>query len=164
MEGASSTIAISRRRESLLKAQELGVDLVINNEKEDAKSIIRIKTQGEGSAVVIDTVGNPETMRLAVEIAGKGGRVCFFALPSEEEIILPSWDFYEKELMITGSNRDPGTFQRAVALLEANKVEINTLVTHRIALDEVPSFFPVLIDSKKKKSAKLIKLMIHPWQ
>ena len=36
------------------------------------------------------------------------------------------WDFYEKELMITGSKRDPGTFQQAVDLLETKKVEIDT--------------------------------------
>jgi threonine dehydrogenase-like Zn-dependent dehydrogenase len=164
LHGASYTFAISRRQESLIKAQELGADVAINNEDEDVKSIIRNKTQGEGAAVVVDTVGIPETMRMAVEIAGSGGRVCFFALPSEEEIVLPSWDFYDKELMITGSNRNPGTFQRAIDLVEAKKIETEPLITHRIALDEVPAFFPILVDRKKKNKAKLIKLMIHPWK
>ncbi len=99
---------------------------------------------------------------MSIDIASKGGRICFFALPYDQEATLPCWEFYDKELLLTGSNKDPGTIERALAPIETKKLAIETLITHRIALDEIPDIFRMLTDGEKKTKAGVIKVVIHP--
>lgn len=160
--GASIICAVGRREESLKKAQEVGADILINSEAEDAVSGVRKATGDKGSSVVIETIGKSPTMRMAVEMAAKRGRVCLFAVPYDQQVTFPSWDFYDKELLLTGSNRNPGTFQRALAIIESKRINTVTLITHRIRLNELPEAFNMLIDRQKRREAKVIKVIVNP--
>ncbi len=43
-----------------------------------------------------------------------------------------------------------------------SEIVIETLITHRIALDEIPDIFRMLTDGEKKTKAGVIKVVIHP--
>lgn len=92
-----------------------------------------------GADVVIEAVGSRVTAQQALEIARRGGTIIFFGVtPMGQKIEIEPFQVYQKELRIQGSALNPYTQQRALALLEAGRVVVDPLITHRIKLDELP--------------------------
>lgn len=89
--------------------------------------------------VVIECVGRGETIATALDLATRGGRVLLFGVASPEtKVDVYPFSVFQKELSIYGSFINPHTHQRAINLLEQGAIEIEQLVTHRIALSDVP--------------------------
>jgi len=61
---------------------------------------------------------------------------------------------YTKELTIKGVFFSPYTFPRTINLLP--KLELDSLVSHHISLDDSPEIFDLY------ESGKAIKIMVHP--
>ncbi|MCL6518178.1 zinc-dependent alcohol dehydrogenase family protein [Alicyclobacillus sp.] len=92
-----------------------------------------------GADVVVECVGRPETMRAALRCAGRGGQVLLFGVADPATVVdLSPYEVFAKELTIRGSFINPDTHARAIALVEAGKVRVAPLVTHRFRLEEVP--------------------------
>lgn len=89
--------------------------------------------------IVIECVGRPQTSEAAVNHAAKGGNVLLFGVPSPStKISLPAYDIFSKELTISGSFINPYTLEDAVQYLSGSKVEVDSLFSHVLSLEEVP--------------------------
>lgn len=90
--------------------------------------------------IVIECVGRKETMELAIKAAGKGGQVLLFGVASPEtEIAVSPFAVFSKELRIMGSFINPHTHEEAIALIRRHAVELESLVSHRFALEQIPA-------------------------
>lgn len=90
--------------------------------------------------MIIECVGKKVTSETAISLAGKGGNILLFGVPSpDNEITLPSYDIFSKELKITSSFINPFTLSKAVQLLNQQKVQLTPLLSHKITLEEVPN-------------------------
>lgn len=102
--------------------------------------------------VVIECVGRPETMELAVHSAAKGGQVLLFGVASPETVISVSpYEIFSKELTIKGSFVNPYTQEEAISLIAKGVVDIKSLISHRFTVDQLPDAmkdFPNLHVSK----------------
>ncbi|WP_419881528.1 zinc-dependent alcohol dehydrogenase family protein [Peribacillus sp. B-H-3] len=102
--------------------------------------------------VVIECVGRPESMELAVKSAGKGGQVLFFGVAAPETAISVSpFEIFSKELTIKGSFINPYTQEEAIALIAKKAVDAGMLISHRFTIEELPEAmanFPNLKVSK----------------
>jgi L-iditol 2-dehydrogenase len=94
---------ISEKRLEL--AKRLGADQVFNTTKEDFLEKAMKYTDGAGYGYVYEVVGHPVTMKLAFELVGNKGDVCFIGTPSEDVTFSPkTWELMNrKEFKLTGS-------------------------------------------------------------
>jgi 2-desacetyl-2-hydroxyethyl bacteriochlorophyllide A dehydrogenase len=89
--------------------------------------------------VVIECVGRPESMELAVTSAAKGGQVLLFGVAAPETTISVSpFEIFSKELTIKGSFINPYTHEEAIALITKKVVDVQSLISHRFSIEELP--------------------------
>ncbi|MDQ6594988.1 zinc-dependent alcohol dehydrogenase family protein [Bacillus salipaludis] len=89
--------------------------------------------------VVIECVGRPESMELAVKSAGKGGQVLLFGVAAPEtRISVSPFEIFSKELTIKGSFINPYTHDEAISLISKKTVDVQSLITHRFKMEELP--------------------------
>ncbi|WP_078378751.1 zinc-dependent alcohol dehydrogenase family protein [Sutcliffiella halmapala] len=102
--------------------------------------------------VVIECVGREESMELAIKSAAKGGQVLLFGVAAPETVISVSpYEIFLKELTIKGSFVNPFTHDEAIALISKKVIDVESLISHRFTLEELPkviSHFPALNVSK----------------
>jgi len=109
--------------------QKLGVEHVVNPDKEDIAATIAALTEGEGADVVIEAVGIPETFRSAVDLACFSGRVVYVGY-AKTEVSYNTSLFNLKELDIMGSrNATRGDFEAVIDYLKANQGLADLLIS-----------------------------------
>jgi len=129
---------LSRDKEKLALARELGADATINAETEDVVARAREITGG-GADVVIDTTPNaPQSVTHAVQIAVRKGRIVVAGLKGQRLTHEVSGDdIIYKELTIRGvlSMSVDDTF-RAVEVIEAGRHPFEKMHTHSFPLEQ----------------------------
>ena len=89
-----------------------------------------------------ECAGNIKTQEQAVQVAGKTCTVMLFGLASPEESFpLKPDDVFKKELKITSSFINPYTFERAIAVLESKIINLESLITDVVPVDNIADVF-----------------------
>ena len=139
-------------------ALSLGVDAALDPLSSDLISQIEEITGRSGVDKVIECVGNKSAALDAVRCADLGGTILFFSVPRVEATVeLPLFDVYKKELKVIGSMINPDTYQRAVNLINSNRLVLKPLITHSFPKDRLEDAI------KMQMSNDSIKVVIHPW-
>lgn len=113
----------------------------------------------ETADVVIECVGNLSAVQSAFRYAAKGAGIVLFSVPKPEaKFELPLFDVYKKELSIRGSFVNPDTHDRAVALLNAGKLDFSRIITHRLPLEQMDQAIATQMSSES------IKVVVLPQQ
>ena len=138
--GASKVILSEPVQEKRELALKLGADKVINPLEEDVAAVLADYTPNVN--VVIECVGNTRTQADAIRFAGKGATVMFFGLAGPDDTIaLKPDDVFKKELKITSSFINPYTFSRAIDVLASGKVDVKSIITNVVPLDQIGDVF-----------------------
>lgn len=133
-------------------AESVGADLCINPRDQDAKAAI-LDLTGVGADVVIECVGTPQTVGLALQLVRRGGTVEFFGVcPLDATVSIRPHEVYFKELTIVGSYINPHTFARAIEMLKSKKVSIEPFRLKKFPLEGVHDALGELRDGKTIKS------------
>ena len=138
--GASKVIMSEPGKEKREQALKLGATKTIDPLHEDVEAVLA--EYCENVNVVIECVGNVHTQADAVRFAGKGATIMYFGLAAPEESfpIRPD-DIFKKELHITSSYINPYSFERAIQILESGTVELESLITNVVPLDDIADVF-----------------------
>jgi len=154
--GASQILVVDIKDERLQLAATLGADVVINPSKEDPVGRLKELTHGKGADVVIEAVGSPMTVKHAVQMVSKGGRVVIFGVaPVESRVDISPFDAYFREIEIVGSyaiTRE--AFLRSIAMLRSGRIKVEPLITERFKLSELAKAFALM--EKKEGLKKLV--------
>ncbi len=90
-----------------------------------------------GFDIVIDVTGVPEVLEDGFNYVRPVGTVMVFGVcPLKSTITINPFWVYNKDLTILGSMALNYTFNEAIALLEAGAVEVSSLVSHKLPLDD----------------------------
>ena len=137
--GASLTIASEVSEFRAQKAKELGADLVLNPLKENVNERIMAETAGKGVDKIIIAAGVPRLIEESLQAARKGARIVIFAGCAEgSKITLDPNLIHYKELEITGASAStPYLHSKALELVSKGKVDLKSLVTNRLKLEEI---------------------------
>lgn len=138
--GASKVIMSEPVEEKREQALKLGATKTIDPLHEDVEAVLA--EYCENVNVVIECVGNVHTQADAVRFAGKGATIMYFGLAAPEESfpIRPD-DIFKKELHITSSYINPYSFERAIQILESGTVELESLITNVVPLNDIADVF-----------------------
>ena len=96
---------------------------------------------GAGVDVVLEVVGSPAAVALAVRAARPGGRVVLVGIPDDDATTFPASVARRKGLTLAVVRRMKEVYPRALALVERGLVDMGALVTHRFPLEDVEAAF-----------------------
>lgn len=151
--GAAKTIAIEPVEVKRKQAVKLGADIVIDPIGQDIKQVLaenhitRIHT-------VIECVGRTDSMKQALEIAGKKSVIMLFGLTRpQEELAVKPFELFRKEITLKASFINPYTQQRAISLIESGKIDVKSMIYKVVPLEELNK---VLEDGTMRSQGKII--------
>jgi L-iditol 2-dehydrogenase len=117
-------------------------------------------SDGRGFSLVVEATNSPLGFRDAVLAARIGGRVVLVGIPDGDAYTLPAAEARRRALKIKFARRMGEVYPRAIDLIASGRVDVATLVTHRVDLAATPGAFQALAD----KAPGYVKVLIHPNQ
>lgn len=133
--GAARVFAIDSVEERLTMAGRFGA-VPVHLEHEDPKGVVRAATEGRGVDVVVDAVGDPGPLAMAVSLARDAGTVSGIgAYAGKGEVPLGLAWLKGLDLRLSLANVIAHV-DRVLGLIEAGKLDPAPLVTHRMKLGE----------------------------
>jgi L-iditol 2-dehydrogenase len=107
--------------------------------------------------VVLEAAGTPTTLRWALSLLRKGGRIAAVGIPSEG-VRIDMRDLVLYELEIAGSRAAAGEMRRVMPLVADGRIRLDQVMTHRFALADFGSALATFRD----RSTGAIKITITP--
>jgi (R,R)-butanediol dehydrogenase/meso-butanediol dehydrogenase/diacetyl reductase len=159
--GASEVICIAHGGKRAEIAAKVGVDYILNSRDEGWKERYFELTHGLGSDMVIDSGGNAEAIRLALELTRRGGR-CVLNSVLNADVAFPALDIllHEKEIIGTCGHQHDREFAWAVKYMLDGRACVEPLITSRIYLsDAVKLGFDRLLADRSQ-----IKILVTPHE
>lgn len=155
--GAHKVILIEPVAGKREMAKTLGADLCIDPMNEDVKAVIA-EAGFKRLDAVIECAGVPSAIEQAIDIAGKRSVVMMFGLTKPDATIaLKPFEIFQKEVVLKASFINPYTHNRAVALINSGRINVDAMVYDTCSLEALPEIL-----SSPEKRAKG-KYMIDPW-
>lgn len=135
-------------------AKKLGVDHIINVEKENPVERVMELTNGRGADIVIEASGAGPAIAQVVDLVRYCGRICAIGL-SNNEFVNFQWNkAMDKTLqVIFNFSSSYSSWDRALSLLANTKVDLNQLITHKSSIENWESVFR---DLEAEKGAKAL--------
>jgi L-iditol 2-dehydrogenase len=133
---------LARRPHRLDAARALGAEAFVAEDGREAPAV-RKAVGGHGLDAAIEAAGVQAAVDAAVESVRPGGRVVLAGIPSDERTSVRVSSARRKGLTIVFVRRMKHTYPRAIALADAGRVDLRSVVTHRFPLAEAARAFEV---------------------
>ena len=111
-----------------------------------------------GCPLVLEATNSPFGFRDAVRASRIGGRIVLVGIPDGDTYTLPAADARRRGLKIKFARRMGDVYPLAIQFLAAGKVDVRSIVTHRVGLEEAPGVFAALADNAPGYGKALIDL------
>ncbi len=111
-----------------------------------------------GCPLVMEATNSPDGFRDAVTATRIGGRIVLVGIPDGDVYHLNAADPRRRGLKIKFARRMGEVYPRAIELVKTGKVDVASMVTHRVGLQETPDVFKALADN----APGYIKVLIDP--
>jgi L-iditol 2-dehydrogenase len=108
--------------------------------------------------VAIEAAWGGAAIEQAIELTRPGGRVVLVGIPSEDRCAFQHSTARRKGLTIVFSRRMKHTYPRAIRLVESGKINVLSLVTHRVPLKNAAEAFA--LNSAYKDN--VVKIIVKP--
>jgi 2-desacetyl-2-hydroxyethyl bacteriochlorophyllide A dehydrogenase len=139
--GATRVFAVDTVEERLAMAQRFGAT-PLHLEHDDPKRAVRAATEG-GVDVVVDAVGDPGPLDLAVSLARDAGTVSGIGAYAGRGEVPLGLAWLKGLTLRLGLANVIAHVDRVMALIEAGKLDPSPLVTHHMTLDEAAEAYAI---------------------
>jgi S-(hydroxymethyl)glutathione dehydrogenase/alcohol dehydrogenase len=144
--GAARIIAVDPVELKRKAAEQLGATDLVDPGVGDPVGQVKELTGGRGADYAFEVIGLPETIVQAFATARRGGTVVVVGMPRmDSQVTLSGFGLFydEKRLLgcVYGSAQVRRDFPRFISLVEAGRLDVGSMVSRRIALDEVNDAF-----------------------
>ena len=138
-------------------AADFGAEVTIDAAKNLAERLI--VENGEKADVVMLCTSAIAAVEQAWRCADKGGVIVFFAVPGpDKQVIVPINDFWTQEIKIlTSYYCGPPDIAEAIALIEAETIIVDDMITHKLSLKDIAAGFQLVMNGRES-----MKVIIHP--
>jgi L-iditol 2-dehydrogenase len=138
-------------------AGELGVDYILNVDKEDPVSKVRQLTNDTGADVVVEASGSPLAINQAFQMVRRGGRISALGMTKKGKVEI-SWNVgIMKGIQITLPFSSGYTsWEKALGLIASKKINVASLITQRFPLKDWSEAFSLI------KEGQAIKILLIP--
>jgi L-iditol 2-dehydrogenase len=111
-----------------------------------------------GCTLVMEATNSPNGFRDAVTATRIGGRIVLVGIPDGDVYNLNAADARRRGLKIKFARRMGEVYPRAIALVAAGRVDVASIVSHRVSLSETPGVFHALANNAPGYN----KVLIYP--
>ncbi len=145
--GCEQIVALDVDADRLQLAKQMGADEIYDVTETNFDEV-QAALKARDIDVVVDTSGSQQGLDLAADIARRGGRINLFGWIKGERAYFNPSVWHTKGLTIVNSApsarlRDP--FPPAIRLLDKGVINLESLVTHVLPLEEYPDFMQRLV-------------------
>lgn len=160
--GAGRVIIVDPIPYRLQRAQEIGIDYVLNPQAggRNASLLEQIFAINDGrkADIVLVTPSSVSAMELGLALVGPGGTVLFFAPPPQEATlpIKPNSLFFQEISLRTSYSAGPYETRRALELLRNGRIRPETVITHRFPLREAAQAFRLVANPGEALKAVIL--------
>ncbi len=140
--GAGTVLAIDSVPARLEVARAFGAQPVHLTE-ESPRDAGKRATGGRGVDVVIDAVGHPEALDLALRLARKAGTVVAIGVYAEPCQVHMGLAWIKSLTLKTGHANVIGHVDRVLGMLASGKLDPTPLVTHHMSLDDAAEAYEI---------------------
>lgn len=157
--GAEKIIATDINDYRLSAALAAGADVALDA-REDIPAKIKAANDGRLADVVIVCTAAEAAFDQAFHSVDRGGTILLFAPAAPDvRIPMPVYDLYFNLVRIVFSYAAVGEdIERAIHLLQANRLTVGDMITHRLPLDEIQKGFDLVAAADQS-----MKVIIEPW-
>jgi 2-desacetyl-2-hydroxyethyl bacteriochlorophyllide A dehydrogenase len=131
--GAREVWQADRRAERLVLAGRLGAAATVDVSREEL--VPALTRAGFAPDVVLECSGSPEAFAVAIKAVRPGGRVGVLGYYSDELASIRPSDIMMRDLEVIGAVCPTGTWDAAVGLLAAGRVDTAPLISHVLPLE-----------------------------
>lgn len=140
--GAAEIIAVDPVPLKRVSAKAQGATGLIDPAEADTTEQVLALTEGRGTDYTFEVVGRPETISTSYGATRRGGIVTIVGMPPVDSVIsMPGLELFlgAKEIRVSnaGSGQIRRDFPRLVALAEAGRLDLASMISRRITLDDV---------------------------
>jgi L-iditol 2-dehydrogenase len=154
----SRVIGVSKNKYRADLAIELGADTVLDPEDPDLKKQIMSLTRGKGVDYAIDCSGNPDAMRLIIDVTARNGKIAFVG-ESDNLTVKISDDLIRNGLTLYGIwHYNHSGISELFKLVSDRKSEMDKLITHKFPLSKVQDAWELQL------TRQCGKVLILPWE
>ncbi|RJS76077.1 hypothetical protein CW712_02680 [Candidatus Bathyarchaeota archaeon] len=147
---------VSADKERFCIAKQLGADLTINVEQEDAVKVIKDLTDGWGADVVFEASGASAARKQAFKIVRRCGKIGLIGLTGEPTDLNLD-HIVEGELDVKGSWGTVWTsWRRTLDLMSSGMIKVAPLITSRLPLEKWKEGF------QQMEERKALKVLLLP--
>ena len=150
-------VATDIDHKKLAHAAELGADLTMLA-TEDVPARFADSLHGKADAVILCTAALA-AVEQAWAAVDKGGAIVFFAVPGpDQRVEIPINAFWTQEIrVLTSYYCGPPDIEASIKLLATREIEVDSLVTHRLPLEDTARGFRLVMAGQEA-----IKVIIQP--
>ncbi|MGI9540305.1 MAG: zinc-binding dehydrogenase [Miltoncostaeaceae bacterium] len=144
--GAALVIGVDSNPIRLEMAKKMGADVVIDYTQEDPVAKVKELTDGRGADVAIEALGIQETFENCLASVRPAGVVSSLGVYGDKVTIPLEGFVYGIGDIDIRSTLCPGGKERMralMAMVEAGRLDLAQLVTHRFSLDEIEDAYPL---------------------
>lgn len=134
-------------------AKKIGADLVLDSNDENIKRKIIDNTNSFGPDVLLEMSGNPDALRLGLDVLSNGGSVSLLGIPSEEVTLNIAEQIIFKGITIhgiTGRKMFETWYQCESFLLRKGKL-IEPILTHCLDMKNIEEGFTLMENNQAAK-------------
>jgi L-iditol 2-dehydrogenase len=138
-------------------AEERGADAVFDPRVDDVSAGVLGMTEGRGADVTLVASGSPAALAQGLKAVRRGGTVGLVGIPESGASVRDASALVTREVSVISSNAaTEDETERAVNMLASGAVEVSSLVTHRVPLEDFPRAVEVAL------SAEAVKVLVVP--
>ena len=164
--GAGKVLLVGTRDYRLEMGKESGADYIINTADKnspyyeaDLKAAIEELTNGKLADRANVPTGSNEAFELAVEICGNCSIIVHFGLPDEgAKFCIPALSFHTMDKQIRSAWLAPGVWPQTLSMVKEGLVDVSSLVTHTVSLEETGTAIESLRDKKNNPLKVQVKI------
>lgn len=156
LNGASRIILSTRQKSRRDLALKLGASDALDPTAQDLVEALSGPTGlvPGGVDLVFECAGVPDTFTQSLDSVRRGGTVVIFGvMPQGQKVSVMPFDLLVKEIRLEGAFLNPFTHGRAAAMVSAGLLDLDSLITRTIGLDEVAA---VIRDEPAPGDVKII--------
>jgi L-iditol 2-dehydrogenase len=155
--GAGRIVAVDIDKRRLELAGSLGATHLLRSDCDDVPAAVRALSGGRGADVVFEAVGLPDTVRLAVACARKGGSVTLIGNLAAE-VALPLQEIVIGELTLRGTTNAATEWDACLQMVTDGAVDVDALISFVAPLAEGIEWFTRL----RSGEPGLMKVILQP--
>jgi 2-desacetyl-2-hydroxyethyl bacteriochlorophyllide A dehydrogenase len=118
----------------------------------DAATTLDKLTAGRGPELVVEAAGTEQTLAQSIELAGVAAQIIVFGTLTGGGAGLPYYQLYFKELTLHNPRAAlPNDYALGIELAAAGRLDLESIVTHQLALGDAGRAFDLVHDSSSLK-------------